>query len=78
MGKGAVDETLPNYCGVYAGNGSHADVQAMVDSSDLVLSVGAIKSDFNTAGFTYRTSQLASISFHSFMVQVKFAEYHGQ
>ena len=77
MGKSAVDETLPNYIGVYAGNGSHDSVRSAVESSDLVLSIGAIKSDFNTAGFTYHTSQLNSIDFHSHMVKVKYAEYHS-
>ena len=44
MGKGAVDETLPSYGGVYAGDGSNAGVKERVESSDLVLSIGAIKS----------------------------------
>ncbi|KAB8532576.1 hypothetical protein FH972_025521 [Carpinus fangiana] len=77
MGKGAVDETLPNYCGVYAGSGSHDSVKEAVEAADLILSIGAIKSDFNTAGFTYRTSQLASIDFHSSSVKVKYSEYNG-
>jgi pyruvate decarboxylase len=77
MGKGAVDETLPNYGGVYAGDGSNAGVRERVESSDLVLSIGAIKSDFNTAGFTYRISQLKSIDFHSFGVTVRYSEYPG-
>lgn len=77
MGKGAVDESLPNYGGVYAGNGSHEDVRNMVESSDLVLSIGTIKSDFNTAGFTYHTSELNTIDFHSTYVKVKYSEFHG-
>lgn len=77
MGKGAVDESLPNYGGVYAGDGSNDGVREIVESSDLVLSIGAIKSDFNTAGFTYKTSTLNSIDFHSFMVKVKYSEYNG-
>lgn len=77
MGKGAVDETLPNYGGVYAGDGSNAGVRERVESSDLVLSIGAIKSDFNTAGFTYRVSQLDTIDFHSFMIRVRYSEYPG-
>jgi pyruvate decarboxylase len=48
MGKGAVDETLHNYGGVYAGDGSNAGVKDRVESADLVLSIGAIQSDFNT------------------------------
>jgi pyruvate decarboxylase len=75
MGKGAIDETLPNYGGVYAGDASHEGVREQVESSDLVLSIGAIKSDFNTAGFTYRVSQLHTIDFHSTFVRVRYSEY---
>lgn len=77
MGKGAIDETLPNYGGVYAGDGSNIGVRERVEASDLILSIGAIKSDFNTAGFTYRISQLNTIDFHSYGVQVKYSEYPG-
>lgn len=77
MGKGAVDETLPNYGGVYAGSGSHRSVQERVESADLVLSIGAIKSDFNTAGFSYRVSQLSTIDFHSDYIRVRYSEYPG-
>jgi len=77
MGKGAVDETLPNYGGVYAGDGSNPGVREHVEASDLVLSIGSIKSDFNTSGFTYRISRLNTIDFHSYGVQVKYSEYPG-
>ena len=75
MGKGAVDETLPNYGGVYAGDGSNTGVREIVEASDLILSIGAIKSDFNTAGFTYRIGQLKTIDFHSTYVRVRYSEY---
>ena len=77
MGKGAIDETLSNFGGVYAGNGSNPGVAERIESSDLVLSIGAIKSDFNTAGFTYRISQLSTIDFHSTFIRVKYSEYPG-
>ncbi|KAL8729991.1 MAG: hypothetical protein Q9181_004810 [Wetmoreana brouardii] len=77
MGKGAVNETLPNYGGVYAGDGSNEGVRERVESSDLILSIGSIKSDFNTAGFTYRISQLSTIDFHSNYIRVKYSEYPG-
>ena len=77
MGKGAVDETLPGYGGVYAGDGSNEGVRERVESSDLILSIGAVKSDFNTAGFTYRISQLSTIDFHSHYVRVRYSEYPG-
>ncbi|KAF2444283.1 pyruvate decarboxylase [Karstenula rhodostoma CBS 690.94] len=77
MGKGAVNETLPNYGGVYAGDGSNKGVRERVESADLVITIGAIKSDFNTAGFTYRVSQLNTIDFHSYAVKVRYSEYPG-
>ncbi|KAJ3551456.1 hypothetical protein NPX13_g11358 [Xylaria arbuscula] len=49
MGKSAIDETHPSYGGVYAGSASHPEIKAMVEDSDLVLSIGSLKSDFNTA-----------------------------
>lgn len=75
MGKGAINETHKNYGGVYAGSGSNAGVREQVESSDLILSIGAIKSDFNTSGFTYRIGQLNAIDFHSTFVRVRYSEY---
>jgi pyruvate decarboxylase len=77
MGKSAVDETLPNYGGVYAGTGSNKGVRERVESADLIVSIGPIKSDFNTAGFTYRVSQLNTIDFHSYGIKVRYSEYPG-
>ncbi|KAA8650221.1 hypothetical protein EYZ11_012127 [Aspergillus tanneri] len=75
MGKGAVDETRKNYGGVYAGTGSNPGVREQVESSDLILSIGGVKSDFNTSGFSYRIGQLNTIDFHSTFVRVRYSEY---
>lgn len=75
MGKGAINETHGSFGGVYAGDASSDAVKDMVEGSDLVLSVGSLKSDFNTAGFSYRMSQLNTIEFHSEWCTVKFSEY---
>ena len=77
MGKGAVNETLPNFGGVYAGNGSNSGVAARVEAADLVLNIGSVKSDFNTTGFTYKVSQLNTIDFHSNLMRIRFSEYPG-
>lgn len=77
MGKGAIDETHESFGGVYAGDASHPDVKKAVESSDLVLTVGALKSDFNTAGFSYRLSQLNTVDFHSTYCVVRYSEYPG-
>ncbi|KAK2773711.1 Pyruvate decarboxylase 1 [Onygenales sp. PD_12] len=75
MGKGAIDETLPNYGGVYAGDGSNPGVKDRVENSDLILNIGSIKSDFNTTGFTYRIGRMNSVDFHSNYVAVRYSEY---
>lgn len=43
MGKGVMDETNPKYRGVYAGEGSDPAVRKDFESSDLVLSIGALE-----------------------------------
>ncbi|EFX00900.1 pyruvate decarboxylase [Grosmannia clavigera kw1407] len=77
MGKGAVNESHATYGGVYAGISSNPAVIERVESSDLILSIGALKSDFNTSGFSYRTSQLNSIDLHSTHTVVRYSEYPG-
>ena len=77
MGKGAIDESLSTFGGVYAGSGSGPAVRERVESSDLILTIGALKTDFNTAGFSYRISQLATIDFHSTYLRVRYSEYPG-
>ncbi|KAI0198618.1 putative pyruvate decarboxylase [Astrocystis sublimbata] len=77
MGKSAIDETHPCYGGVYAGSASHPAIKAAVEDSDLVLSIGSLKSDFNTAGFSYRLSQLTAIEFHTDYCAVRYSEYPG-
>ncbi|OAA49538.1 Pyruvate decarboxylase/indolepyruvate decarboxylase [Metarhizium rileyi] len=78
MGKGAMNEQHANFGGVYAGDGSHPpEVKGIVESSDLIISIGALKSDFNTAGFSYRTSQLNSIDLHNDHCAVRYSTYPG-
>ncbi|KAI1428944.1 thiamine pyrophosphate enzyme [Xylaria sp. FL1777] len=77
MGKSAIDETHPSYGGVYAGSASHPEIKAIVEDSDLVLSIGSLKSDFNTAGFSYRLSQLNTIDLHTDHCVVRYSEYPG-
>lgn len=75
MGKSAVDENLPFFVGVYAGDGSSPDIRHHVESSDLIVTIGNIKSDLNTAGFTYRFSQLNSIAFHYNHIDIGYATF---
>ncbi|KAL1845403.1 hypothetical protein Daus18300_014545 [Diaporthe australafricana] len=77
MGKGAINEQYPTYGGIYAGNASHPNVAKAVEAADLILSIGSLKSDLNTAGFTYRLSQLNTIDLHSTHCTVRYSEYPG-
>lgn len=75
MAKGTIDETLANFAGVYAGNGSHDAVREHVEQSDMVLALGSIKSDFNTTGFTYSLSALKAIDMHTNFTTVEGTHY---
>ncbi|RYO76923.1 hypothetical protein DL766_010204 [Monosporascus sp. MC13-8B] len=77
MGKSGIDETHPSYAGVYAGDASRPAVRETVEGSDLVLSVGSLQSDFNTAGFSFRLSRLRTVDLHSDHCVVRYSEYPG-
>jgi len=53
MGKTAVNENYERYGGIYLGSISDPSVKEKVESAKLILSVGALKSDFNTGNFSY-------------------------
>lgn len=78
MGKSAINEDHHNYGGVYAGEGSRPySVKKAVESSDLILSIGTLQSDFNTAGFSFRTSKLNVIDLHSDHCIIHYSTYPG-
>ncbi|ORY80480.1 pyruvate decarboxylase-like protein [Protomyces lactucae-debilis] len=75
MGKSAVDETHPLFGGIYIGTITQPHIQEAVESADLVLSIGALKSDFNTGSFSYHINKQAVVEFHSDKTQIKYATY---
>ncbi|CAL9730675.1 pyruvate decarboxylase isozyme 1 [Monosporozyma unispora] len=77
MGKGSIDEHHPRYGGVYVGTLSEPAVKQAVESADLILSVGALLSDFNTGTFSYNYNTKNVIEFHSDYIKVKSASYPG-
>lgn len=77
MGKGAVDEQHPRFGGVYVGTLSKPDVKAQVESADLVLSVGALLSDFNTGSFSYSYKTKNIVEFHSDHIKIRNATFPG-
>lgn len=77
MGKGVVDEQHPRFGGVYVGTLSKGDVKEAVESADLVLSVGALLSDFNTGSFSYSYKTKNIVEFHSDYIKIKNATFPG-
>ena len=77
MGKGSIDETHPRYGGVYVGTLSAPDVKKCVESADLILSVGALLSDFNTGSFSYSYHTKNIVEFHSDHIKIKNATFVG-
>jgi pyruvate decarboxylase len=75
MGKSAVDETHPLFGGIYIGSITQPHIKEVVETADLVLSIGALKSDVNTGSFSYHINKTAVVEFHSDKIQVKYATY---
>ena len=46
---------------IYVGSISHPEIKEKVETAKLIISVGGLKSDFNTGNFTYRTSRSTTV-----------------
>jgi pyruvate decarboxylase len=75
MGKGIIDETHPNYLGVYNGTVSALGVAAAIENSDCVLVVGSLASDTNSGGFTRKVLAENAIYLDAFSTTVKGKKY---
>lgn len=77
MGKSAVDEGHEQFGGIYVGSNTLPEIKERVEEADLLLQIGSLLSDFNTANFSYRTPRSATIDFHSDRVSVGYATYQN-
>ncbi|AAS51094.1 ACL134Cp [Eremothecium gossypii ATCC 10895] len=77
MGKGSIYEQHPRFGGVYVGTLSSPEVKEAVESADLVLSVGALLSDFNTGSFSYSYKTKNVVEFHSDHIKIRNATFPG-
>ncbi|KAI5961007.1 uncharacterized protein KGF55_004274 [Candida pseudojiufengensis] len=77
MAKGSrdIDESDPKFVGVYLGDLSYPETKKLVEESDLVLSLGAVLSDFNTGAFSYALPSSKVVEFHSDYTKIKNAQY---
>lgn len=77
MGKSGVNESHPRFGGVYVGTLSEPSVKEAVESADLILSVGALLSDFNTGSFSYSYKTKNIVAFHSDYTKIRQATFPG-
>ncbi|KAL1617038.1 hypothetical protein SLS54_008033 [Diplodia seriata] len=70
FGKSIVRETLPGFCGVYAGLAGDPAHQRWVEGCDLVLRFGPLDSDVNTFGFTAKPNPGVTVTFERYSVQM--------
>ncbi|EGN98011.1 hypothetical protein SERLA73DRAFT_182846 [Serpula lacrymans var. lacrymans S7.3] len=77
MGKTAVSENHNRYGGIYIGSISDPSIKEKVENAKLILSIGALKSDFNTGMFTYSIPTSSTIELHSDHTQVQHAQFPG-
>ncbi|KAF7299075.1 Pyruvate decarboxylase [Mycena indigotica] len=77
MGKTSVSENYERYGGIYVGSISHPEIKEKVESAKLILSIGCLKSDFNTGNFTYSIPTPRTVEFHSDHTKVQFAAFGG-
>jgi pyruvate decarboxylase len=75
MGKTAISEHHPLFSGLYVGDITVPGVKERVETSDLVISIGAILSDFNTGSFSYHIDSATRVSLHSFSTSISYAEF---
>lgn len=70
MDKSVLDESLPNYLGMYDGQLMNEPVREFVENCDCVLGIGVVMTDFNSGCFTARLAVENTINIHSESVDV--------
>jgi indolepyruvate decarboxylase len=75
--KGVIDETHPNYLGLYAGAYSQPGVQEVVEKADCVLLFGVRFTDATTGGFSERIKPARRIDVRDWSGEVEGEQFHG-
>ncbi|MBD2469039.1 alpha-keto acid decarboxylase family protein [Nostoc sp. FACHB-145] len=77
MGKGLLEETHPQFIGIYNGAASKEYVQKRIEEADCVLSIGTLMTDFNTGKFSAKLDPSRTIEVNGQSVKVKRALYNN-
>ncbi|XRG77128.1 thiamine pyrophosphate-binding protein [Rossellomorea sp. GAMAL-10_SWC] len=75
FGKGAFDETHPNYIGMYLGSFGCSEVQSTVENADCIIAIGLVPADTNTGNFTAKLNSMVTIHIQSDLVKIAEAVY---
>ena len=75
--KSILDETLPNYVGMYDGKLMNEEVRTFVEGCEVVLGIGATLTDFNAGSFTAKIERLRSIDIQHHSVRVGEAVFNN-
>lgn len=75
MGKTAIDERHAQFGGIYVGTITIPEVKEAFESSDFILSIGSLKTDFNTASFSYRVATEYTVELHHNQTLIQYATY---
>jgi pyruvate decarboxylase/indolepyruvate decarboxylase len=75
--KGFFPEDHPQYAGIYWGEVSSPQCQAIVDWSDLILAAGPVFSDYTTVGWTAQPPRPRTIAAESYAVRFADVEFTG-
>jgi indolepyruvate decarboxylase len=70
MDKSVLDEQQPSFIGMYDGKLMDESVRAFVESSDLVVNIGAMMTDMSTGGFTAHLDPEKTINIRHHLTQV--------
>ncbi|CNH95964.1 indole-3-pyruvate decarboxylase [Yersinia aldovae] len=77
MDKSVLDESHPNYIGIYNGHLLNDDVSEFVEGCDCILKIGAMLSDFNTGAFTADFSRADTLNIEPEFVQIGETRYNN-
>ncbi|KAG2202492.1 hypothetical protein INT47_013108 [Mucor saturninus] len=77
LGKGAVDESFPNYRGIYNGSFTYEGVKDEIKDTDLLIEIGSVKSDLNTGNFScgFANTSLKTITLEISSTIINHSEY---
>lgn len=75
MGKGIIDEQHPNFIGTYNGQLFAPETSRIVENADLLIALGCMLNDTNSAAFTVKYEPARTISIQEDHVSVKRARY---